>query len=99
LDALQADESLLLQLTESVNEGIIAVDTARRVVRINENARLLLSVMAPLPFGVDLLPREVALRAALDASLGGETTDEAEVVISGRTVNVTARPLAGGGAV
>lgn len=99
LDALQADESLLLQLTESVNEGVIAVDTARRVVRINENARLLLGVTAALPFTVDLLPRDVALRAALDTSIAGETTDEAEVVISGRTVNVTARPLVGGGAV
>lgn len=99
LDALQADESLLLQLTESVNEGVIAVDTARRVVRINENARRLLAVAAPLPFAVELLPKDVALRAALDASLSGETTDEAEVVIAGRTVNVTARPLVGGGSV
>jgi signal transduction histidine kinase len=99
LDALRADESLLLQLTESLNEGVLAVDTMRRVVRINENARLLLGVTAPVPFGVNQLTTDVALRAALDASLAGETTDEAEVVVAGRTLNVTARPLAGGGAV
>jgi two-component system phosphate regulon sensor histidine kinase PhoR len=99
LQALQTDESLLLQLTESLNEGVIAVDTARRVVRINENARLLLGVSAPLPFPVDALPTEVALRAALDAALAGETTDDAEVVVSARYLTVTARPLAGGGAV
>jgi two-component system phosphate regulon sensor histidine kinase PhoR len=99
LQALQADESLLLQLTESLNEGVIAVDTTRRVVRINENARLLLGVSAPLPFPVDALPTEVGLRASLDGALAGETTDDVELVVSGRTLTVTARPLAGGGAV
>jgi two-component system phosphate regulon sensor histidine kinase PhoR len=99
LQALQADESLLLQLTESLNEGVIAVDTARRVVRINENARILLGATAPLPFSVDLLPTEVGLRAALDAALAGETTDDAELVVTGRTLTISARPLAGGGAV
>jgi signal transduction histidine kinase len=68
-------------------------------VRINETARLLLGVTAPLPFALDLLPRETALREALDASFAGETPEGGEVVIAGRTLNVTARPLAGGGAV
>jgi two-component system phosphate regulon sensor histidine kinase PhoR len=99
LEALRADESLLLQLTESVNEGVLAVDTARRVVRINETARHLLGVSSPIPFPVDTLPADVAFRAALDASLSGERTDDAEILIGERTVNVTARPLAGGGAV
>lgn len=99
LRALEADETLLVQLTESLNEGVIAVDTAQRVVRINETARRLLGARAPLPFPVDLLPREVALRDALLAAFAGETTEGAEVVISGRTLNVTARPLAEGGAV
>ena len=99
LRALEADETLLLQLTESLNEGVIAVDTAQRVVRINETARRLLGARAPLPFPVDLLPRETALRDALVAAFAGETTEGAEVVISGRTLNVTARPLAEGGAV
>ncbi len=99
LRALEADELLLLQLTESLNEGVIAVDTQQQVVRINETARRLLGVRAPLPFPLDLLPREVELRDALLAAFGGETTEGAEVVIAGRTLNVTARPLAEGGAV
>ena len=99
LRAREADETLLLQLTESLNEGVIAVDTSQRVVRINETARSLLGVRAPLPFPVDQLPREVALRDALLAAFAGETTDGAEVVVGGRTLNVTARPLHEGGAV
>ena len=99
LRLLEADEQLLLQLTESLNEGVIAVDTRQRVVRINETARRLLGARAPLPFPLDQLPREVALRDALLAAFAGETTEGAEVVIAGRTLNVTARPLAEGGAV
>jgi len=99
LRALEADETLLLQLTESLNEGVIAVDTEQRVVRINETARRLLGARAPLPFPVDQLPRDVVLRDALLAAFAGETTEDAEVVISGRTLNVTARPLLEGGAV
>jgi len=99
LNALEADDALLLQLIESRNEAVIAVDTARNVVRMNETARRLLDVHEPLPFRVDLLPRDVALRDALFAAFGGEVTEGAEVVIGGRTLNVTARPLADGGAV
>lgn len=99
LQALEADETLLVQLTESLNEGVIAVDTATMVVRINETARRLLGTRAPLPFPVDDLPRDVALREALEAALAGETTEGAELVIAGSTLNITARPLTGGGAV
>lgn len=99
LRALQADESLLVQLTESLNEGVLAIGTGGSVVRINETARRLLGVQATLPFSVDLLPREVTLREAVNAAFAGETTDGAEVIIAGRTLNVTARPLADGGAV
>jgi two-component system phosphate regulon sensor histidine kinase PhoR len=97
--ALEAEETLLVQLTESLNEGVIAVDTAHQVVRINETARRILGAREPLPFPLEQLPREVALREALNAAFVGETTEGAEVVISGRTLNVTARPLTGGGAV
>ncbi len=99
LAALQADESLLVQLTESLNEGVIAVDTAGLVVRINETARRLLNVRDVLPFHSDILPRATVLRDALASATNGDTTDDAELVISGRTLNVTARPLASGGAV
>ena len=99
LDALRADETLLVQLTESLYEGVIAVDTSRMVVRINDTGRRLLGVKEPLPFPMDHLPRESAFREALDAALGGNTAGEAELVSAGRTLNVTARPLANGGAV
>jgi signal transduction histidine kinase len=99
LRALEAEEALLSQLIESRNEAVIAVDTTQRVVRMNETARRLLDVGEPLPFPVDLLPRDVALRDALLAAFDGESTEGAEVVIGGRTLNVTARPLEDGGAV
>lgn len=99
LRALEDDETLLVQLTESVNEGVIAVDAERMVVRINETARRLLGTRAPLPFSVEDLPRDVALRDALQDAFTGETTEGAEVVIAGRTLNIAARPLSGGGAV
>jgi signal transduction histidine kinase len=99
LRALEADEQLLSQLAESLNEGVMAVDTRQQVVRINETGRRLLGVTAPLPFPVDLLPRDVTLRDALGAAFDGETTEGSEVVIAGRTLNITARPLAEGGAV
>ncbi len=99
LRAREVDETLLVQLTESLFEGVIAIDRQRRIVRINETARRLLGAREPLPFALDLLPREVALRDALLSAFEGETTEGAEVVISGRTLTVTARPLTGGGAV
>ncbi len=99
LQALRADETLLVQLTESLNEGVVAVDTERMIVRVNETARRLLGVRDPLPFPLDLLPRETALRDALDAAFAGDTPDDAELILAGRTVSVTARPLTGGGAV
>jgi two-component system phosphate regulon sensor histidine kinase PhoR len=99
LRALEDDETLLVQLTESLNEGVIAVDANRMVVRINETARRLLGSRAPLPFPVDDLPRDVALRDALGDAFGGETTEGVEIIISGRTLNIAARPLTGGGAV
>lgn len=94
-----AYEALLEQLTESVNEGIVGVDAARRVVRINDTGRGLLDVRDPLPFSVDIIPRDRALRDALDRAFAGETTEASETVLHGRTVTVTARPLGSGGAV
>ncbi|HVT37939.1 MAG TPA: ATP-binding protein, partial [Gemmatimonadaceae bacterium] len=97
--AHDAHEALLLQLTESLNEGILGVDAARRVVRINDTGRRLLGVRDALPFSVDLIPRDRALRSALDGAFAGQTTEASETVILGRTVNITARPLDSGGAV
>ncbi len=99
LHALAADESLLRRLTESLNEGVLAVDAARQVVRINDTARELLGANEPLPFPVDHLPREVALREAIEDAFDGEDTETVEFVVAGRTLSATARPLGDGGAV
>jgi two-component system phosphate regulon sensor histidine kinase PhoR len=99
-DAARHDyEMLLEQLTESLNEGVVGVDEARRVVRINDTGRRLLGINDPLPFSLDLIPRDRALRDALHAAFDGHTTEDSETVLLGHTVNVTARPLASGGAV
>ncbi len=97
--ARRADEALLVQLTESLNEGVVGVDSTRHVIRINETGRRLLGAREAIPFSVDLIPRERALREALQAAFDGETTDGSEATLLGRTVNITARPLESGGAV
>lgn len=97
--ARRADEALLVQLTESLNEGVLGVDATRQVIRINETGRRLLGVREPLPFSVDLIPRDRALREALQAAFEGNTTDGREATLLGRTVNITARSLESGGAV
>ncbi len=97
--ARRADEALLVQLTESLNEGVVGVDSTRHVIRINETGRRLLGVREAIPFSADLIPRDRALREALQAAFDGETTEGSEATLLGRTVNITARPLESGGAV
>ena len=99
LKALEADDVLLRALSESLNEGAVAIDGHQRVVHVNEQARRLLAVTDPVPFSSDRLPRERMLRDAIAAAVRGEITDAREVRLGDRTVAVTTRPLAGGGAV
>ncbi len=99
LRAIESDELLLEQLTDALNEGVVAVDTQRNVVRINERARRLLGIRTPVPFPAEELPRDVVLREALQAAFSGDLTEGAELVVGSRTLAVTARPLAGVGAV
>ena len=99
LQALQGEEALLVALTESLNEGVIAVDARQRVVRINETARQLLRLREPVPFPADFLPRDRTLREALAAVLSGSDAVPEEVRVDDRTMSLTARPLPGGGAV
>lgn len=99
LQAQQAEESLLVALTESLNEGVVAVDARQRVVRINDTARQLLRLREPVPFPADYLPRDRMLRDALSAVLDGMEAVPGEVRVDDRTLSLTARPLQGGGAV
>ncbi|WP_309670295.1 ATP-binding protein [Gemmatimonas sp.] len=99
LQALHGEEALLVALTESLNEGVIAVDARQRVVRINETARQLLRLREPVPFPADFLPRDRTLREALAAVLSGSDAVPDEVRVDDRTLSLTARPLPGGGAV
>lgn len=99
LTALQAEEALSNALLEALNEGVMAVSSRREVVRINDAGRRILGVRDDVPFPIDHLSRDRALRAAVDAALSGEVRDSAEIAVGGRTLVLTALPLGGGGAV
>ena len=99
LEALEAEETRLATLTESLNEGVIAIDARQHVTRINERARELLALRDVAPFPASNLPRERGLREALSAALSGRAVAAHEVPIGGRELALTARPLPAGGAV
>ena len=99
LGTMRADEALMAAVIESLEEGVVAIDARRLIVRLNESAREVLGVRAPLPVGLDQLPRERMLREAVDAALDGESTPALEVRLDGRILAITARPLPQGGAV
>jgi signal transduction histidine kinase len=99
LKALQMEEALLGAVIESLHEGVIAVDSRRSVVRLNDSARRLLRLDEAVPFPADHLPRDSALRGALDAALAGRAAEPEEIAVHGRTLALTARPLGDGGAV
>jgi len=99
LRALEADDALLRALMDSLNEGAVAFDSRQQVVHVNAQARRLLGVRDEVPFPADQLPRERALRSAIAAAIAGEAIDGLELILAGRTVTLTARPLAPGGAV
>ena len=99
LDALEADDQLMTAVLESLEEGVIALDERGMVIRINQRARSLLGMELPLPFPRELLPREVALREAIEMALAGATTPTTEVAVHERTVAVASRPLGTGGGV
>ncbi|MBC8088402.1 MAG: HAMP domain-containing protein [Phycisphaerae bacterium] len=98
-EALKAEEVLLVALTESLNEGVIAVNARHQVVRINDTARELLRLTDPVPFSSDFLPRDRALREALATALDGTDAEASEARVNEDFLSVTARPLADGGAV
>ena len=99
LEALREEDALLTALVDSLNEGVLALNEGGEVVRINERGRTFLRVGAPVPFSTALLPRSATMRDAIDAAMAGQVTEPAELAVGGRTLAVTARPLARGGAV
>ncbi len=96
---LKAEEALLVALTESLNEGVIAVDRRERVVHINETARTMLRLGRPVPFPADYLPRDLGLRSALATVLSGGSPQPGEVQVQEKTFALTARALPSGGAI
>jgi signal transduction histidine kinase len=99
LEALREEDALLTALVESLNEGVLAITERGEVARINARGRSLLRIAVPPPFPVEILPRNPTMRLAIEAALAGEVVEPAELQIAGRTLAVTARPLAVGGAV
>jgi two-component system phosphate regulon sensor histidine kinase PhoR len=99
LAALEEDDALMSALVESLDEGVLAVDGHRDVLRVNSAARDLLGLRDAGPFPADRLSRDQALRTALADALAGHATDAAELRLDGRTALLTARPLPAGGAV
>ena len=99
MNALQKDDHLMTALLESLEEGVLAFDPTGVAVRINERGRVLLGVTAPVPFGRELLPRDYAIRSAIDQALAGDDVPTCEVVIGERTLAITSRPLPTAGAV
>ncbi len=99
VEALEADDALLRAIFDALNEGVIALDARQQVQQINDGARRLLAVRDLLPFPADRLPRDRILREALADAMAGRPVDATETRINERVVTITARPLAGGGAV
>jgi len=99
LATLEAEESLLTELFDSLTEGAIAVDSGRQVMRINDVGRVLASVDGQVPFSVDRLPDHAELRDALQRALSGQIVEPRELLLNERAVSLVARPLTDGGAV
>ena len=95
LAALERDDALMIALLDSLGEGVIAVDEGGRVVRTNAGALTLLGISERVPFPADRLPRDPALRAALNDAIAGDATDGVELRLHGRTLLLAARPLSG----
>ncbi|MBC7790366.1 MAG: HAMP domain-containing protein [Anaerolineae bacterium] len=100
LHALAAEDALLAGTIESLDEGILVIDSNRRVIRANDSARRLLGVRSEVPFSADLLPRDRALSETLaDALAGRDTLPSIELDLTDRTLEVRVRALTEGRAV
>src|SRR5689334_5052455 len=99
LEALEADEALLIAVVEALAQGLVVIDRGGNVVRLNQSARQLLELQDSVPFSVDRLPREGSLVRDVRSAMQGRPVETSELTIGARTLALTARPLANGGAV
>ena len=99
LAALEADEALFEAVSASLNEGLIAINERAEVIRINQHARRLLGLRENTPFPIDRLPRDRMFRDTVGAARAGERVDALEIDLADTTLEITAHPLGGGGAV
>jgi signal transduction histidine kinase len=99
LKALEDDDMHMNAVIESLQEGVIAVDARRQIVRVNESGRRMLRLFDEVPFSADRLPRDRTLREALAAALAGEATEPTEIAVDGQSMMLTARALGDGGVV
>jgi signal transduction histidine kinase len=77
--SLRGEDTLLSAMMESLSEGVLAVDRAQRVVRINAAARRMLGVAAPTPFPLDRLPRQKELQQSLQGAQRGAEPEPFEL--------------------
>jgi signal transduction histidine kinase len=99
-DALRRKQAETEALVNAMVEGVLSSDARGQVVTANPAARRLLGYgsEARLP-ALQVLFHHKAARAAVEASLRGETVPDREVIIDERTCLLSARPLPQGGAV
>jgi len=99
LKALEDNDMHMNAVMESLQEGVIAVDARRQIVRVNESGRRMLRLPDNVPCSADQLPRDRTLREALAAALAGESTEPTEITVDGQSMMLTARALGDGGVV
>jgi two-component system, OmpR family, phosphate regulon sensor histidine kinase PhoR len=92
-DALAASTALQSAVTDSVGEGLLAIDSRNEILLINGVAQELLRVNERAPFPADWLPRDRALREAIAAAQRGEEIRDVEFRVGDRTLAVRARPM------
>jgi len=99
-EALRRKQSESAALVEAMVEGVLSSDSRGNLVTANPAARRLLGYGpdGALP-ALHVLFHHKGARAAVDASLRGETVPDREILLDDRTCLLNARPLPGGGAV
>ncbi|MCU0648098.1 MAG: ATP-binding protein [Gemmatimonadaceae bacterium] len=91
--ALGESTAMLRAVTDALREGLLAIDGRGEVVLINATAQELLRLREPVPFPVEWLPRERALRDVIAAAQNGQESTDIEVQVGDRTLALRARPL------